>query len=260
MPSVRRRRVAPFDRARRVAVVAAGLFVVLAGADRAPATRRPTRRCSARPAPDATGVFADGTPFDLSRRKGSWVVLNFFTSNCVPCMREHPELVEFAEQQAAARHRRRRALHRRRATATPRPGRRVLRRRGRRLAGRLSTTTAGSRSRSACRWCPRRGSSIPNGVVRGRVISEVTAELSARAPAVRGRTSERGRASRTGASSAGRAGSRSAFVVVGLFLAVGVTRDRGPQTEGDRIDASPAASPARSATARACTSRGTTRR
>ena len=28
-------------------------------------------------------------------------MLNFFTPNCVPCMREHPELVEFAEQQAA---------------------------------------------------------------------------------------------------------------------------------------------------------------
>jgi cytochrome c biogenesis protein CcmG, thiol:disulfide interchange protein DsbE len=29
------------------------------------------------------------------------VVLNFFTSTCVPCQQEHPELVRFAEQQAA---------------------------------------------------------------------------------------------------------------------------------------------------------------
>jgi cytochrome c biogenesis protein CcmG, thiol:disulfide interchange protein DsbE len=46
-------------------------------------------------------VLADGTPFDLSRRKGSWVVLNFFTHTCVPCIREHPELIKFDEHQAA---------------------------------------------------------------------------------------------------------------------------------------------------------------
>ena len=28
------------------------------------------------------------------------MVLNFFTSNCVPCRREHPELVRFVDQQA----------------------------------------------------------------------------------------------------------------------------------------------------------------
>ncbi len=51
------------------------------------------------PAPGSTGLYADGTPFELSRRKGSWVVLNFFTSDCVPCQREHPELVKFVDQQ-----------------------------------------------------------------------------------------------------------------------------------------------------------------
>jgi cytochrome c biogenesis protein CcmG/thiol:disulfide interchange protein DsbE len=29
------------------------------------------------------------------------VVLNFFTHNCVPCIREHPELIEFDQQQQA---------------------------------------------------------------------------------------------------------------------------------------------------------------
>jgi cytochrome c biogenesis protein CcmG/thiol:disulfide interchange protein DsbE len=42
----------------------------------------------------------DGDSFDLARRKGSWVVLNFFNSTCVPCVQEHPELVAFSEQQA----------------------------------------------------------------------------------------------------------------------------------------------------------------
>ena len=94
----RRRRVAPFV-ALAVAVVLGGLFVVLAGAD---ASRDETADTPLldRPAPSASGAFANGTSFDLSRRKGSWVVLNFFTSNCVPCRREHPELVRFVDQQA----------------------------------------------------------------------------------------------------------------------------------------------------------------
>jgi cytochrome c biogenesis protein CcmG, thiol:disulfide interchange protein DsbE len=53
----------------------------------------------ARPAPEITSTTLDGDPFVLSRRKGSWVVLNFFNSTCVPCKREHPELVKFAEGQ-----------------------------------------------------------------------------------------------------------------------------------------------------------------
>ncbi|HWM19535.1 MAG TPA: TlpA disulfide reductase family protein [Ilumatobacteraceae bacterium] len=93
----RRRRVAPFV-ALAVALVVAGLFVVLAGADPARNETADTQLLD-RPAPAASGVLADGTTFDLSRRKGSWVVLNFFTSNCAPCRREHPELLRFVEQQ-----------------------------------------------------------------------------------------------------------------------------------------------------------------
>ena len=94
----RRRRVAPFV-ALAVALVVAGLFVVLAGADGARNETADTFLRN-RPAPAASGEYADGSPFDLSRRKGSWVVLNFFTSDCAPCRREHPELVRFVEQQA----------------------------------------------------------------------------------------------------------------------------------------------------------------
>ena len=53
------------------------------------------RRCAAPP--------STSQPFDLARRKGSWVVLNFFNSTCAPCKAEHPELVEFTEQQAIVR-------------------------------------------------------------------------------------------------------------------------------------------------------------
>lgn len=53
------------------------------------------------PAPAVQSTLINGGDFDLARRKGSWVVLNFFNSTCVPCRNEHPELVKFAEQQAS---------------------------------------------------------------------------------------------------------------------------------------------------------------
>ncbi len=94
-----RRRVAPWI-ALAVAVVLTGLFVVLVGADPdgASSARSPLL---GRPAPEAVGELDDGTTFDLARRKGSWVVLNFFTADCVPCIQEHPELIAFDEQQRA---------------------------------------------------------------------------------------------------------------------------------------------------------------
>jgi cytochrome c biogenesis protein CcmG/thiol:disulfide interchange protein DsbE len=83
-----------------VAVVVAVLFFVFAGAD--PQTNETAATpLLDKPAPNITGDTLDGGTFDLSRRRGSWVVLNFFQSECVPCEREHPELVKFAEQQAA---------------------------------------------------------------------------------------------------------------------------------------------------------------
>jgi cytochrome c biogenesis protein CcmG, thiol:disulfide interchange protein DsbE len=97
-PRAARRRVAPLV-VGVIALFMAGLVVVLAGADT-------NDRASAdspligRPAPEATGTLADGTPFDLSRRKGSWVVLNFFDPDCIPCIQEHPDLVQFSEDQA----------------------------------------------------------------------------------------------------------------------------------------------------------------
>lgn len=52
-----------------------------------------------RPAPTVESTTIDDQPFDLARRKGSWVVLNFFNSTCVPCRQEHKHLVSFAEEQ-----------------------------------------------------------------------------------------------------------------------------------------------------------------
>ena len=95
------RRLAPLI-AGALAVVMVGLMVVFVGAvsgDDTGGTNADSPLIG-RPAPEATGTLSDGTAFDLSRRKGSWVVLNFFDPTCVPCIREHPELVTFSEDQA----------------------------------------------------------------------------------------------------------------------------------------------------------------
>ena len=92
-------RIAPFV-ALAVAAVLAGLFVVLMGADASTDESAATTLMD-EPAPEAIGELADGTPFELARRKGDWVVVNFFQSSCVPCQQEHPELVRFVEQQQA---------------------------------------------------------------------------------------------------------------------------------------------------------------
>ena len=81
-----------------IAVALGLLFWVLLAADAGRDATADTPLLD-RPAPAAVGALEDGTPFDLSRRKGSWVVLNFFTHDCVPCIREHPELVAFVDQQ-----------------------------------------------------------------------------------------------------------------------------------------------------------------
>jgi cytochrome c biogenesis protein CcmG/thiol:disulfide interchange protein DsbE len=98
VPERGRRRMAPFI-SLAVAAVLAALFIVLASskADKPDVT---SSFLLGKPAPAAISTTLDGKPFDLSRRKGSWVVLNFFQSTCLPCKAEHPELVSFAAQQA----------------------------------------------------------------------------------------------------------------------------------------------------------------
>ncbi len=101
VPPVARRRLAPII-ALVVAAVLGGLFWVLASSDSGPTDKAGVIDSPqiGRPAPSVRGTTLDGDPFDLSRRKGSWVVVNFFWSGCVPCKAEHPQLVEFVAQQA----------------------------------------------------------------------------------------------------------------------------------------------------------------
>ena len=93
------RRVAPFV-ALAVAIVLSALFVVLASSDPIGSTQTANSFNIGRPAPSVISTTLDDEPFDLSRRKGSWVVLNFFDPTCVPCVEEHPELIALDEQQS----------------------------------------------------------------------------------------------------------------------------------------------------------------
>lgn len=96
---------APRRTARWVALgaglVLAGLLAVLVMAQPG-GSESASSHLLGRPAPAVRSTTLDGANFDLSRRKGSWVVLNFFNSTCVPCIQEHPELVRFVEDQRAA--------------------------------------------------------------------------------------------------------------------------------------------------------------
>jgi len=82
-----------------VAVVIAVLVVVFAQAKGGQHDSAKTPLID-QPAPPVQTTTIEGQPFDLSQRKGSWVVLNFFGTWCPPCVQEHPELLRFATSQA----------------------------------------------------------------------------------------------------------------------------------------------------------------
>jgi cytochrome c biogenesis protein CcmG/thiol:disulfide interchange protein DsbE len=59
-------------------------------------------RLTGRPAPDIEGPGLDGNKVRLSGLRGRYVLVNFFATWCVPCVREHPELVRFSSRHDAA--------------------------------------------------------------------------------------------------------------------------------------------------------------
>ena len=48
-------------------------------------------------APSIVGTTIEGEAFDLDDHRGSFVIVNFFQTTCIPCRQEHPELVAFQE-------------------------------------------------------------------------------------------------------------------------------------------------------------------
>jgi len=75
------------------------LFGLLVGAGRPD----PSNPLPGKPAPGLDRSFANlaGGTTRLGDLRGQFVVLNFFASWCVPCEKEHPELVTFQQRHAA---------------------------------------------------------------------------------------------------------------------------------------------------------------
>jgi len=81
-----------------VGVLSLGLIVVLATADSD--TNGVETDLIGEVAPLVAGETLAGETYDLDDQRGQWVLVNFFQTTCIPCVREHPELVEFAERHA----------------------------------------------------------------------------------------------------------------------------------------------------------------
>ena len=91
----------------RIAAVSVGLVMVLLigvlATRRNAVDRRRSSPLIGRVAPEIAGEdLLNGGRARLSDRAGSWVLVNFFASWCVPCAKEHPELVKFAAAHEAA--------------------------------------------------------------------------------------------------------------------------------------------------------------
>ena len=78
-----------------------GLFIVVASVVKGGAKETAETPLLDRPAPLVETETIDGQTFNLGTRRGSWVVLNFFSTWCRPCVEEHPDLVRFAAEEAA---------------------------------------------------------------------------------------------------------------------------------------------------------------
>ncbi len=80
-----------------VLVVMVGFLGVLAISDPS-GTEQRSSPLLGRQAPDISGETIDGDTFDLADHRGEFVLLNVFATWCVPCLREHPELVNFSQR------------------------------------------------------------------------------------------------------------------------------------------------------------------
>ena len=80
-----------------VGVLLLGFIAVLATRDDGDGTGRVESPLVGRVVPELAGRTLAGGQFDIDNARGSWTVLNFFASWCIPCAVEHPELVALSE-------------------------------------------------------------------------------------------------------------------------------------------------------------------
>lgn len=97
-PVGERRRVGPWVAGAVLVVLAAFIGVLATGGDDGGVTST----LIGRPSPAVVGETIDGDNFDLAQQRGEYVVVNFFATWCIPCIREHPELVEFERRHREA--------------------------------------------------------------------------------------------------------------------------------------------------------------
>ena len=82
-------------------------FIALLATRKAASDRGISSELIGKAAPQVSGQTIQGGQFDIDRYRGvvdaypgSWVVVNFFATWCVPCQQEHPQLVDFAKEHA----------------------------------------------------------------------------------------------------------------------------------------------------------------
>ena len=82
-------------------VVVLALVALLATREPAQSTVAPSA-LTGKLAPAVSGETLDGETVRLSDFRGKYVVLNFFASWCVPCQREHDDLMAFSQRHDAS--------------------------------------------------------------------------------------------------------------------------------------------------------------
>jgi thiol-disulfide isomerase/thioredoxin len=55
------------------------------------------------PQPSLKVTTLDGKPFDLAAQRGHWVIVNFWATWCVPCIKEMPDISHFVASHANVR-------------------------------------------------------------------------------------------------------------------------------------------------------------
>ncbi len=83
-----------------IGLIVVAFLVVLAGASPSDGVTASSPLLG-RAAPVVRSETLDGATFEIARRRGSWVMLNFFNSTCVPCIQEHGVIKDFVESQSA---------------------------------------------------------------------------------------------------------------------------------------------------------------